>query len=425
MSKKKRPYFVRCYENKIVFRSKVNPTGHRDFMSALNHCLKKEPSKMILDFKNVTHAYPNGMVPIISTIDRLRDDGIEVFLKLPAAKDVRRLFLGTNWAHLLCPEKFREENAVHDRHLIARRFSTPEQQQSVVNDFLDVVMRNMRVARDVISGLEWSINEITDNVLNHANSPDGGIVQVSTYIQNNSVAFAVADSGIGILNSLRQGIPTLGTDIQAIGEAVKAGVTRHPLAGQGNGLAGTLRIASMSGGSFAMTSGRGSMMVYEAETNRSSRHVNQNYIGTLVCADIKTNGKFSIAEALGFTGTVNETPVDLIEVNYENQNGSCLKFKLSDETTGFGNRISGKQLRTKCMNILTADQSKPLQIDWAGVPITSSSFADEFIGKLFLELGPITFSARVQNVGMEALIKALLDKAISQRLTQANDELLH
>jgi hypothetical protein len=75
------------------------------------------------------------------------------------------------------------------------------------------------------------------------------------------------------------------------------------------------------------------------------------------------------------------------------------------------------------MNLLNADQSKPLLIDWTGVPITSSSFADEFVGKLFLELGPITFSARVRNVGMEALIKALLDKAISQRLTQANDEL--
>jgi hypothetical protein len=127
--------------------------------------------------------------------------------------------------------------------------------------------------------------------LNHANSSTGGIVQVSTYIQNHSVSFAVADSGIGILNSLKQGILTLRTDIQAIGEAVKAGVTRHPLAGQGNGLAGTLRIASMSGGSFSVTSGRGHMMVYEAETNRLERHINQNYSGTLVCAD-KQMGSF-------------------------------------------------------------------------------------------------------------------------------------
>jgi hypothetical protein len=161
MSKIKRPYFVRCHDNKIIFKAKVNPMGHRDFMSALVYCLKKNPSKILLDFEKVTHAYPNGVVPIIATVDHLRNEGVEIRLKLPDSKDVRRLFLSTNWAHLLCPETFDEENAVHDRHLLARRFSTPAQQNSVVNDFIDVVLRNMSVTRDVISGLEWSITQLS------------------------------------------------------------------------------------------------------------------------------------------------------------------------------------------------------------------------------------------------------------------------
>ena len=120
---------------------------------------------------------------------------------------------------------------------------------------MDVVMRNITLDHDVIAGLEWSINEITDNVLNHAECAEGGIVHVSTFGEARKVAFGVADSGRGILSSLREGHPSLQTDAHAIGEAMKAGITRNPDAGQGNGIAGALRIATMSEGSFQITSG--------------------------------------------------------------------------------------------------------------------------------------------------------------------------
>jgi hypothetical protein len=52
----------------------------------------------------------------------------------------------------------------------------------------------------------------------------------------------------------------------------------------------------------------------------------------------------------------------------------------------------------------------------------SSRFADECMGKLFIDMGALTFSARIKNKGMEELIMRLLDKAIAQRLTQEKDE---
>ena len=95
-----------------------------------------------------------------------------------------------------------------------------------------------------------------------------------------------------------------------------------------------------------------------------------------------------------------------------------LHLRLKDETTGYGTRHAGRQLLTKCLNLLTAEPTKPLLVDWDGVPVISSSFADEFIGKLFVELGPLAFSACVQNTGMEALVRGILDKAIMQRVFQ-------
>ena len=44
------------------------------------------------------------------------------------------------------------------------------------------------------------------------------------------------------------------------------------------------------------------------------------------------------------------------------------------------------------------------------------------MGKLFLKQGAMAFSARIRNTGMEEIIRSLLDKAVSQRLTQAKDE---
>ncbi|HXO74651.1 MAG TPA: DUF4325 domain-containing protein, partial [Puia sp.] len=70
--------------------------------------------------------------------------------------------------------------------------------------------------------------------------------------------------------------------------------------------------------------------------------------------------------------------------------------------------------------LINSHPNYPVYIDWEGIPVISSSFADEFMGKLFVELGPISFGARIRNKTMEVLIKQLLDKAIMQRMAQQN-----
>lgn len=180
---------------------------------------------------------------------------------------------------------------------------------------MDVILRNIELPRSIISGLEWSINEITDNVLNHSNSPVGGLVEATTYPKSGIIAFAVADSGRGILNSLKESFPSLRTDIQAMGEAVKHGVTRNPKFGQGNGLAGSLRVTTLTGGSFEITSGAGRLLTTADETVRNPRKYFQSYQGTLVCGQVLLKKDFSISEALNF-GNEEYTPVDMIEMQY-------------------------------------------------------------------------------------------------------------
>ena len=417
-----RKIWYRRYDATIQVTDKVNSFSLKDFTSALSLFKDSGQNHLTLDFSKVTHAYPNGMLAIVATIEKLRFDKKTVYVKLPSNNNTRKLFRSVNWAHYLSPTQFEKSESQHDRHLVTRVFRDEKEQKRVVDDFMEVVLRSMEVPKDIISGLEWSINEITDNVLNHSDSPIGGFVQASTYPKNGQIAFAVADAGRGILNSLREGIPTLRTDMQAIGEAVKAGVTRNPKFGQGNGLAGSLRVTTQSGGSFEITSGSGRVVTTPDDTERHPRLPYQYYQGTLVCGQIHISNQFSIVKALDFGTGVDYAPVDIIEMHYEMEDKDCLILKMTDETTGFGTRRSGVQIRTKINNLLAARPDYPLVLDWSGVPVISSSFADEVVGKLFLKLGAIAFSSRIRNTGMELLIRRLLDKAVAQRLTQAKDD---
>ena len=422
-SRRRPPRVVVRDGNRIRFIGRVNPFAHSQFMWCLHDCKERGYADVVLDFTSCEAAFPSGMLPLLASIDALRREKFEVSLTLPESERLGRLFLNTNWAHFLDPERFENSDAVHDRHLAAQRFRDSDQQQQLVNTFMDVVMRNMTLDRSVIAGLEWSINEITDNVLNHADCEEGGIIQVSTFRDSHKVAFGVADSGQGILSSLREGHPNLQTDAQAIHEAMKVGITRNPENGQGNGIAGALSIATMSKGSFEITSGLAQIVVRTnpgdgtLDPREYKRRPPQRFCGTVVYAELGLDTRFQLSEALGLGGDPHE-PVDVIELFYETEAGDAVVLRLREESTGFGSRTAGQQLRTKCINLLNAEPTKPLLLDWKDIPLISSSFADELVGKLFASLGPLAFSARVRNLNMNATVRGLIDKAIMQRVAQ-------
>jgi hypothetical protein len=338
-----RAELVRRDAERIAFVGRVNVPAHREFMWKLHDWRGRGFQDLVLDFSTCQGAFPNGMIPLLVTVQHLRREGIEVSTVLPENAELQRLFINANWAHFLEPARFSPSDTTHDRHVATHAFATSDKQQALVNSFIDVAMRAMSLERDVIAGLEWSINEITDNVLNHSQSPEGGLVQVTTFREARKVAFCVADSGRGILESLREGYPNLRSDAQAIGEAVKAGVTRNSDAGQGNGLAGTLRIATMSGGTFEITSGTAKLVVRKSESRPHALRDPERIHGTIVYAELGLDRAFRLSEALGFSGTPYQ-PVDVIELLYQTEKGDATVLRLRDESTGFGSRPAGRQL---------------------------------------------------------------------------------
>jgi hypothetical protein len=57
-----------------------------------------------------------------------------------------------------------------------------------------------------------------------------------------------------------------------------------------------------------------------------------------------------------------------------------------------------------------------LVVDFEGIPLILSSFADEGFGKIFLLISPIKFMQRVFLQNMSDIVESLINKAIAQRM---------
>lgn len=92
------------------------------------------------------------------------------------------------------------------------------------------------LSANLVAGLLGALVEIQDNVYEHSNAPETGVVAYAT--TSNSFEFVVADRGIGVLSSLRQNpnYASVSDAGAALRLAITDGVSRFPLeTGRGQG----------------------------------------------------------------------------------------------------------------------------------------------------------------------------------------------
>ncbi len=352
------------------------------------------------------------MLPLLPQIVRCREEyGTQFVLVLPDQRatlfhsSLHGLFANTNWAHFVQPEEFEAVDEAADR-VPVRRFTSHSEMSDAINDLLRFLLRRRDIGRGTLQAIEWSINEITENVLSHAESPVGGFVQATEYAS--SIEFVVADAGIGIPESLR-----IDDDERALLEAVSEGGTRDRSSNAGNGLYGSYRIATVSGGEFEVHSQnatlRSDLRIAEPLTKGEALP----FPGTSVrCSVGRFDGQL-LEEALRFNGTPHEISSDYVERTFETDTGDLL-YSIGTHALGdLGSRRGGARVRQELRNLLRGQGQ--VVVDFSDVRIISSSFADEVFGRLFVELGPRAFMSRIVLRNVDATIDGLIDRAIVQR----------
>ncbi len=159
---------------------------------------------VILDFSDCTFTHAPPMVSLICDCIRYRKQGVEFRLTGPTDLTLHRLFVNSNWAHFLDPDRFPGTGYVPAKHSPATQFVFANDQSDIVNKVIDALLASLSgFTRAHLSAIEWSLNEIMDNVLVHSQSTGGGIVQVTALKNRKRVEFVVGDCGIGIAASLR------------------------------------------------------------------------------------------------------------------------------------------------------------------------------------------------------------------------------
>lgn len=404
--------------NTIFINGDLSSEDKFRLLSAIHNTVEKRGYRdVILDFSDCTKAFSSEMLAISSRCQGYWKEGVEVSLTLPKDRALSRLFQNTNWAHLIDEKGYDPSRWRGYTHAPALKFSDGREQHQSVNKTLDVLLAAIsHFRRDEIRYIEWALNEITDNVVNHACSESGGLLQVTNHRQSKQIEMVVCDCGVGIPTTLRNSDSGLRSDSEALDAAIKQGVTRDKNFGQGNGLYGTWRITQKSGGKFQIHSGNASLVSSE----RDGLHITRNQIlfnGTLVVARIGYSSEIDLSDALMISGKPH-LPTDYIDTHFNEDEAGNFTFVLKNESDGFGSRAVGEPVRRKLINVIGCLTNGSLIVDFADVPLVSSSYADEVFGKLFLELGPLNFMQKIEFKNLDPLVGGLIDRAIAQRMGQ-------
>jgi hypothetical protein len=385
--------------------------------AALHNLVHKQGYQdVVLDFSQCITFDAKFMLPLVTTARSYRGEKVDFDLVPPNESKVARLFENTNWAYLIAPERYQDRSEQNVNHLSALQYKNAKEQFDAVDRSINVILQTVRgLDRPRLKALEWSLNEITDNVLNHSRSAIGGVVQVVSFKDKKAVDFYVCDAGVGIPRSLREGRPEIKDDVSALRAAIEEGVTRNKTTNQGNGLYGTFRCCEVSGGEFDAISGN----VVLRRRQKTGLHVTRKTIpfkGTFVRASINYEFEQLLERALVFRGKRHDPSGDYIERIYQNE-GEEIHFRVAKEIDAFGSRESGQVARIKIENLM--DNAKcPILFDFDGIHLISSSFADEVFGKLFIDLGPIKFGQLCRFVKVDPTVQTLIDRSITQRMRQ-------
>jgi hypothetical protein len=384
--------------------------GKVDAILAEQYFAIPDPERRIIRTINVEDAqnvYNNGILPIAADLLRITSHPLRIYGATSGY--LKRLFDLYNWRWLI-------ENRSAKYHfrnpLAVIRYANDKDVNEYVTRCMNEVTRRFICSKDIVKGFEWSFNEILGNVLDHANSDLGGFSQMTYFKPSKRLNMIVLDVGRGLKDSLSETHLNIIDDRAAIALAIQKGVTRNTRIGQGNGLWGTTQIVKAVGGNLRIWSGAGNLWV----SADGEEHYNTApyFHGTLVEWQLPTDRSFSLQAAI----EARIDPYSKFFEDYEPVPGE-VRFVLQDEASNFGNRPIGRQLSNKVLTLAHQSEAKRCVVDFKNVRIISSSFADEFLGKLAEALGD-KFGDFIQLDHISEDNRVIVEKAIRERLAVRN-----
>lgn len=398
---------IKCERNKISFLNLNHPNTVLDFIRQIKSVLKQGENKIELDFSQVATFFPNVVAPISGIIDYYTGRGINFVV--PDIQDHLRAM------GLISPIVFESHKDEH--HVLNKiwKFRGPDV-GLLVDKCINELQKSDTFDPGVLNTLEWSLNEVMDNVIQHS-LVDEGIMIGQIHPASTKIAFTVFDVGQGIFNSFKGSNYAPRTPVDAITLAMQEEVTRDKEIGQGNGLFGLHSIIVQGEGRLVITSGGALFNLFEGKIKTAGNLpvLTREQTSTTIDFQLDYSKKLSIDKALKFKGK----PYDITSLrieNLENEKG-VIHYKIAEQGDGTGTRMAAERIKNELLNILT-EEVRPIILDFSGVTVISSSFADELIAKLLSRLGLYQFNKIFRLEGLNDSQQLILHRSVLQRLAQ-------
>ena len=399
--------------SRIIVLESVLPNDFHRLCATLHQAVRHDP-RVTLDFANcggITQAVMLPLMPLVTWYRELQDIRFEFIA--PLDQTLARLFVNTNWAYHIDPDNYRP-NPHMGGHVPALRFlgDGASGQEDILKRVMELILTTLDTERDTLKAVEWSLGEIMDNVPSHAESPVGGFVQATAFGESNAVEFVVADAGIGVAASMG-----IHDEEAALREAITEGVTRDQNRNAGNGLFGSYQVAALSGGVFEIRSNLG-LLRRTGSGDLHTTRLSVPYRGTSVRCRIGLGDPGLLGRALRFKGRSHDPPFDFVEREFEGEEGTLVINMKDKASPHFGSRQGGVYTRRIIQNLLR--EGPYIVLDFEGVGVVTSSFADEVFGRLFVMMGPRAFMTRIRMIHVDPTVEGLIDRAILQRARLGN-----
>lgn len=293
-------------------------------------------------------------------------------------------------------------------------YSSTEGVNALVNSYIKALRQQAVLEDGVIRSLDWCLNESMDNVLQHS-SCDHGYVMAQFHALSKQFSVCVFDTGVGIYNTLKSSKHNPSTPLDAITMAMQERVTRDERIGQGNGLWGLSKLISEGNGIIRICSaGASYLKQLQQESTIATGYFNlgKQHGTTLVDFQLNCNNEINITKALnGYEGLV-----DYWVENLENNNGD-IELSVAEHSSGTGTRKAAEKFRNLILNLVVTDQKKVV-LDFSGVNIVSSSYADELIGKIISQYGFMFFVSKIEIKNLSSFNVSVVNRSVGQRLAQ-------
>ncbi len=389
-----------------------HPAVVSEFIRQLQDGLNAGYEDFVVDFRNVGSVFPNVAVPMAGIMEFYKkEENIDFYnIENPNQIDRSRIF------NPVSAEKEIDEYYKDPLNKVWR-FDNYDQVFQLVNSFLEELSQLDQFEEGVLNGIEWSLNEVMDNVIQHSNS-EAGFIMGQIHRNTKHIAFCVFDSGRGIFNSLKSSIFKPKHPVDALTLCIKEGVTRDKSIGQGNGMYGLFEIVRLNKGSLNITSNKAALVFNDNNIKTHKNLPTISFTNGCACIDFQLDydQRVSIEEVLNINDNQG------VFVNYrieelENDKGE-IEYSIKEKGQGFGTRKSGMKVRNEIINIYN-ETKQPIIVDFKGVNLISSSFADELLGKLILHFGFFGFNNVVRLRNMKSIVQSVAQRSISQRMAES------